>query len=227
MEVHLMPEQKIKISPSLLACDFSRLGEEIRAIVTAGADMIHCDIMDGHFVPNITFGPPVVAKLRSHCSVPLDVHLMIENPSQHLSAFANAGADYLGVHIENQPNIHRLVQNIHEMHCKSTIVINPGTPVSALQAILPETDMVLVMSVNPGFSGQKFIQGTIQKFAELRQLLINASSSALIQVDGGITAETLPPCYQAGARSFVSASYIFNNPQGIAAAVSALRSSNI
>lgn len=215
------------ISASILSADFRKLEQQIQEAEQAGVDWIHIDVMDGHFVPNITMGPFIVETIKKVTTLPLDVHLMIENPSQHLSAFANAGADYLGVHIENQPNIHRLVQNIHEMHCKSTIVINPGTPVSALQAILPETDMVLVMSVNPGFSGQKFIQGTIQKIAELRQLLINASSSALIQVDGGITAETLPPCYQAGARSFVSASYIFNNPQGIAAAVSALRSSNI
>lgn len=215
------------ISASILSADFRKLEQQIQEAEQAGVDWIHIDVMDGHFVPNITMGPFIVETIKKVTTLPLDVHLMIENPSQHLSAFANAGADYLGVHIENQPNIHRLVQNIHDMHCKSTIVINPGTPVSALQAILPETDMVLVMSVNPGFSGQKFIQGTIQKIAELRQLLINASSSALIQVDGGITAETLPPCYQAGARSFVSASYIFNNPQGIAAAVSALRSSNI
>jgi len=215
------------ISASILSADFRKLEQQIQEAEQAGVDWIHIDVMDGHFVPNITMGPFIVETIKKVTTLPLDVHLMIENPSQHLSAFANAGADYLGVHIENQPNIHRLVQNIHDMHCKSTIVINPGTPVSALQAILPETDMVLVMSVNPGFSGQKFIQGTIQKIAELRQLLINASSFALIQVDGGITAETLPPCYQAGARSFVSASYIFNNPQGIAAAVSALRSSNI
>ena len=215
------------ISASILSADFRKLEQQIQEAEQAGVDWIHIDVMDGHFVPNITMGPFIVETIKKVTTLPLDVHLMIEKPSQHLSAFANAGADYLGVHIENQPNIHRLVQNIHDMHCKSTIVINPGTPVSALQAILPETDMVLVMSVNPGFSGQKFIQGTIQKIAELRQLLINASSSALIQVDGGITAETLPPCYQAGARSFVSASYIFNNPQGIAAAVSALRSSNI
>lgn len=214
------------ISASILSADFRKLEQQIQEAEQAGVDWIHIDVMDGHFVPNITMGPFIVETIKKVTTLPLDVHLMIENPSQHLSAFANAGADYLGVHIENQPNIHRLVQNIHDMHCKSTIVINPGTPVSALQAILPETDMVLVMSVNPGFSGQKFIQGTIEKIAELQQLLINTSSSALIQVDGGITDETLPPCYQAGARSFVSASYIFNHPQGIAAAVSTLRSSN-
>lgn len=215
------------ISASILSADFRKLEQQIQEAEQAGVDWIHIDVMDGHFVPNITMGPFIVETIKKVTTLPLDVHLMIENPSQHLSSFASAGADYLGVHIENQPNINRLIQNIHDFRCKSTVVLNPGTPVSALEAILSETDMVLVMSVNPGFSGQKFIPSSIQKIAELQQRLEKIPSSALIQVDGGITVETLPPCYQAGARSFVSASYIFNHPQGIAAAVRALQSSNI
>jgi len=221
----MMGDLNVIISASILSADFRKLEQQIQEAEQSGIDWIHIDVMDGHFVPNITMGPFIVETIKKVTSLPLDVHLMIENPSQHLASFASAGADYLGVHIENQPNIHRLVQNIHDMQCKSCVVINPGTSVSSLQAILPETDMVLVMSVNPGFSGQKFLNSSIKKITELKLVMTDISSSALIQVDGGITAETLPSCYHAGARSFVSASYIFNHPQGIAAAVKVLRSS--
>lgn len=213
------------ISASILSADFRKLEAQLKEAEQAGIDWVHIDVMDGHFVPNITMGPFIVETIKKVTSLPLDVHLMIQNPSVHLASFASAGADFLGVHIENQPNVHRLVQTIHDMQCKSTVVINPGTPVSALQAILPDTDMVLVMSVNPGFSGQKFITSTVQKIAELKHLIDSTASKAMIQVDGGITSETLPLCYQAGARSFVSASYIFNHPDGIASAVKALQKS--
>jgi ribulose-phosphate 3-epimerase len=207
MEVHLMPEQKIKISPSLLACDFSRLGEEIRAIVTAGADMIHCDIMDGHFVPNITFGPPVVAKLRSHCSVPLDVHLMIERPEDYVENFVDAGADIITFQVEATRHPHRLIRRIQELGCKAGIVLNPGTPETAITYLADMVDMVLVMSVNPGFGGQAFIPEMLEKIAKIRAMIGERD----LEVDGGIDENVAPAVVKAGANVLVAGSYIFSH----------------
>ena len=202
-----MSEQSIKISPSLLACDFSRLGEEIRAIVNAGADMIHCDIMDGHFVPNITFGAPVVAKLRDHCSVPLDVHLMIEDPEDYVEDFVDAGADIITFQVEATYHPHRLIRRIQDLGCKAGIVLNPGTPETALKYLADMVDMVLVMSVNPGFGGQAFIPEMLEKISRVRDMIGDRD----LQVDGGIDENVAPSVIRAGANVLVAGSYIFNH----------------
>jgi ribulose-phosphate 3-epimerase len=203
-----MSERKIKISPSLLACDFSRLGEEIRAITEAGADMIHCDIMDGNFVPNITFGPPVVAKLRSHCSVPMDVHLMIHRPEDYVEAFVDAGADIITFQIEATHHPHRLVRRIQDLGCKAGIVLNPGTPENTITYLAGMVDMVLVMSVNPGFGGQSFIPEMLTKIRNIREMI---GDSCDLEVDGGIDENVASDVIEAGANVLVAGSYIFSH----------------
>ncbi|MCA1955020.1 MAG: ribulose-phosphate 3-epimerase [Anaerolinea sp.] len=212
------------LSASILSADFATLGDQLAQAQAAGCDWLHIDVMDGHFVPNITMGPFIVATCRRASNLPLDVHLMIEKPEQHIEAFAKAGANTLSVHIEGNPNIHRTLQSIRALGCKAGIVLNPGTPASAIEAVLPWVDMVLVMTVNPGYSGQPHIAEMSTKIAHIRQMLNQRSSPALLEVDGGITAQTLPACYQAGANVFVAATAIFQHPQGIAAGVRALRS---
>lgn len=213
------------LSSSILSADFAALEQQIRAAEKAGVDWIHIDVMDGHFVPNITMGPFIVETVRRITRLPLDVHLMIEHPERLIEDFASAGATNLTVHIEGNPNIYRTLQAIKGLGVRSSIVLNPGTPASSLQAVLPIVDMVLVMSVNPGYSGQEFLPETPEKIAAVRAMLDKIGSSAPIEVDGGITEETLPACYQAGARVFVAATAIFKHPQGIEAGVRALRSS--
>ncbi|HOH30174.1 MAG TPA: ribulose-phosphate 3-epimerase [Candidatus Hydrogenedentes bacterium] len=202
-----MSERIIKVSPSLLACDFSRLGEEIRAIAEAGADMIHCDIMDGHFVPNITFGPPVLAKLRSICHVPLDVHLMIERPEDYVESFVDAGADIITIQIEATRHPHRLIRRIQDMGCKAGIVLNPGTPEISITYLAKMVDMVLVMSVNPGFGGQSFIPEMLTKIRNIRDMIGDVD----LEVDGGIDENVAPAVVDAGANVLVAGSYIFNH----------------
>ncbi len=213
------------IAPSILSADFAKLGEEIRACETAGADWIHIDVMDGRFVPNLTMGPFIVETCRRITRLPLDVHLMIEQPERHLEAFAKAGATTLTVHVETCPHLHRTLQQIKSLGCKAGVVLNPGTPVGALEAVLGEADLVLVMSVNPGFSGQAFIPQSVARVAELRKRLDALGSPAWLEVDGGITAENAGELKQAGAAAFVAATAVFKHPQGIEAGIKALRES--
>ena len=213
------------ISASLLSADFLHLADQIAACENAGVDWLHIDVLDGHFAPNISMGPFIVEHCRRQSGLPLDVHLMIEKPERYVPAFAAAGADRLSVHIEGNPNIHRTLQEIRALNVSPGIVINPGTPVSAITAVLPHVDMVLVMSVNPGFSGQSFLPETLDKVREIRQIAVQNQLDLHIQIDGGITAQTLPAAYHAGITVAVAATAIFKHPQGIAAGVAALRNS--
>jgi ribulose-phosphate 3-epimerase len=213
----------IILSSSILSADFSRLAEQIHTAEDAGVDWIHVDVMDGHFVPNITMGPFVVETCRKITKLPLDVHLMIENPEKYVDAFFAAGASRLSIHIENNPNVYRTLEYIRHIGCLPGIVLNPGTPASAIQSTIELVDLILVMTVNPGYSGQQFIPSQIQKITEIKQLLTEQKSKALIQVDGGITDKTIHLPYGAGARVFVAATAIFKYPAGIAAGISSLR----
>ncbi|MGB9801037.1 MAG: ribulose-phosphate 3-epimerase [Thermanaerothrix sp.] len=213
----------IILSASILSADFAHLADEIAQAEAAGVDWLHIDVMDGHFVPNITMGPFIVETCRRISSLPLDVHLMIEKPERYVEAFIRAGANYVSVHVEGNPNIHRTLQTIRSLGAKAGIVLNPGTPACAISALLPVVDFILVMTVNPGYSGQSFLAESVPKISEIKAMLERHPSSALIQVDGGINAATLPIAYQAGARIFVAATAIFNHPQGIQAGVKSLR----
>jgi ribulose-phosphate 3-epimerase len=218
----------IKIAASILSADFGQLGDQVRAAETAGADYIHCDVMDGHFVPNITIGPLVVKAVRRVTSLPLDVHLMIERPEQYIPAFAEAGASYLTVHVETCPHLHRTVQQIREVGAKVGVTINPATPLAALDEILPFVDMVLVMTVNPGFGGQSFIDTMYEKVARLDRTIADRGLEIDIEVDGGINVDTAGAIVAAGADVLVSGSAIFGSgstatPQQIAEAVKVLR----
>mgnify|MGYP000859475609 FL=1 len=215
------------ISPSILSANLSSLGDELRACEAAGADAIHIDVMDGSFVPNITFGPDIVAACKKETSLPLDVHLMIVEPERHLKAFADAGADYLTVHYETCPHIHRTLQTIRELGVKPGLTFNPGTPVEPLQLLTDMVELVLIMSVNPGFSGQKFIPQAIDKIRQTREILDAHGSKAIVQVDGGISAATIRANYEAGARNFVAGNAVFKHPEGISGGVRALRAALI
>jgi ribulose-phosphate 3-epimerase len=212
------------ISPSILSADFSRLGEQIREAEAAGAGWIHIDVMDGHFVPNITMGPFIVETCRRITNLPLDVHLMINSPEDMVEAFAKAGADILYVHVENSPNLHNLLTKIRSIGCSPGLVINPGTSALLLEPVLHLVDVVLVMSVNPGFSGQSYIPEVTPKIAQIRRMLNITKPEAVIAIDGGVTAEILPGVLQAGVQVVIAASSIFKHPQGIAAGINALRS---
>jgi ribulose-phosphate 3-epimerase len=214
---------KYILSPSILSADFARLGEEIATVEAAGADWIHVDVMDGHFVPNITMGPFIVAACRRITRLPLDVHLMIEKPERYIEAFANAGASGLTVHVETCPDIVATLKQIKSFGCRAGAVLNPDTPVGAVQPALPEADLILVMSVHPGYSGQSFIPETIDKVSEIRKKLDALRSSAWLEVDGGIDTETLPKMKEAGATAFVAATAVFKHPEGPAAGVRTLR----
>ena len=211
------------ISASILSADFTRLAEELAVCESAGADWIHVDVMDGHFVPNITMRPVIVEACKRVTKLPLDVHLMIEKPEQHIEAFAKAGASGLTVHVETCPHLDHTLQDIKFLGCKAGVVLNPETPVRAIEPVLHLADLVLVMSVHPGFSGGKFIPESIAKVADIRTKLDALGSSAWLEVDGGINAETLPKMKDAGATAFVAASAIFKHPQGIMAGIQALR----
>ena len=199
----------VKIAPSILSADFSRLGEEIAAIEHGGADYVHVDVMDGHFVPNITIGPLVVEAARRSTALPLDVHLMIENPDRYIPQFAEAGADILTVHQEAVPHLHRTVQLIRSLGKKAGVSINPATPVSTLEVILEEVDLILVMSVNPGFGGQSFIPSALTKIEALRQLIDRRGLAVELEVDGGVKADNIRQVAAAGADVFVAGSAVF------------------
>jgi ribulose-phosphate 3-epimerase len=211
------------ITPSIIASDFTRLGEEIDACESAGADWIHVDVMDGHFVPTITVGPLFVEACRRATKLPLDAHLMVTNPDQQLEVFAKAGADRLTVHVETCPNLTQTIERIKSLGCKAGVTLNPSTPASALDAVLPIVDLVLVMSVNPGYSGQKFIPEMIGKVAEIRNKLNALRSQAFLQVDGGMAVDTLPLMRNAGANVFVVGNFAFKHPLGVGEAVRLLR----
>jgi len=199
------------ISASILSADFGRLAEEIRRAEEAGVDWIHVDVMDGHFVPNLTIGVPVVRALRKYTRLPLDVHLMISNPEQYLEAYVDAGADWLGIHVEAAVHLERQVARIRELGAKATVTLNPATPLCTLEVILGEVDMVLLMTVNPGFSGQKFIPATLPKIRRLRRMIDEAGLPVLLQVDGGVHLDTIDAIAAAGADVIVSGSGIFND----------------
>jgi ribulose-phosphate 3-epimerase len=214
--------RKVKIAPSILAADFSRLGQEVAEAEVAAADYVHIDVMDGHFVPNITIGPPVVRAIRRTTELPLDVHLMIESPERYLADFCATGADILTVHVETCPHLHRTVHQIKELGCRAGVALNPSTPVVSLEEIMPYVDLVLVMTVNPGFGGQAFIEGTLPKIRRVRAMLDGFDSRAELEVDGGIGPETAPLVVEAGARVLVAGSAIFS-AGGIADAIARLR----
>lgn len=211
------------IAPSILSADFTRLGADIEACEAAGADWLHVDVMDGRFVPNLTMGPVIVEACRRATKLPLDVHLMIEEPERYLEAFSKAGASHITVHVETCPHLHRTLQQIKSLGCKAGITLNPSTPASAIEPALQIADIVLVLTVNPGFSGQKFIPEILPKIVTLRRKMDEIGSSAWLEVDGGISSATLPQVREAGADVFVSGSSIFQHPKGLSAGIRELR----
>ena len=212
------------IAPSILAADFARLGEEARAVQAAGADWLHVDVMDGHFVPNITVGPEVVKAIRPHVSIPLDVHLMISPADPYLEAFREAGADIISVHPEAGPHLDRSLQRIRELGAKAGVVLNPATPVDVIEWAIEDIDVILVMSVNPGFGGQKFMRSQLKKIERLRALVDASGRDILIEVDGGVTPETAALCRKAGADALVAGTAVFKGgPGAYAANIAALR----
>jgi ribulose-phosphate 3-epimerase len=212
-----------RLAPSILSADFGRLADHVGEAVAAGADWLHIDVMDGRFVPNITIGPLVVASLRREFDVPLDVHLMIVEPDRYLEAFAEAGADYLTVHVETCPHLHRTVQAIKELGLKAGVTLNPATPLSSLKPILPDVDLLLVMSVNPGFGGQRYIPASTERIRRLRQWRDAHNPDALISVDGGVKPDNAATIAGAGADVLVAGSAIFGGPGSVADNIAALR----
>jgi len=218
-----MKKRRIKLAPSILSADFSRLGEQVIEVAEAGADYIHVDVMDGHFVPNITIGAPVVASLRSRTDLPLDVHLMIEQPEAHITQFVDAGANIITVHVEAATHLHRLIESIKDAGVKAGVSLNPATHLSALDEVLPMVDLVLVMTVNPGFGGQTFIDSMRDKIVRLRSILDQKQIHAELEVDGGITAKLAPEVAKAGADVLVAGAAIFKSKQGAARALQEMR----
>jgi ribulose-phosphate 3-epimerase len=199
-----------RIAPSVLSADFGRLAEEIARCEDGGADWIHVDVMDGRFVPNLTFGAKVIETLRRLTKLPLDVHLMVVEPEKYFDSFAGAGANVLTIHQEVAPHLHRQLARIRELGCKAGVALNPSTPVDMLRDVMGDLDLLLVMSVNPGFGGQKFIEGAVEKIARARQMLTAAGSSAALEADGGITRDTITRCWRAGADTFVAGNAVFS-----------------
>lgn len=216
---------QIRFAPSILAADFTHLGEQIAEAEAAGADYIHIDIMDGRFVPNITMGPLVVEAARRATRLPLDVHLMIVEPEKHIQAFADAGADLLSVHVEACPHLHRVLQQIRQAGVRPAVVLNPHTPAVAIKEVLPFVEMVLAMTVNPGFGGQSFIAETLPKLREIQQMIEASGRTIDLEVDGGIDTSTAPQVVAHGANVLVTGTSVFRAPEGVAAALGALRAS--
>lgn len=220
-----MVSSEIKIAPSILSADFARLGEQVVEATRAGAHYIHVDVMDGHFVPPITIGSPVVAAIRPWTNLPLDVHLMVERPERQLEQFARAGADIITVHAEVCPDLHKIVESIKGLGVRAGVSLNPATPLTIIDELLPALDLVLLMTVNPGFAGQAFIDELLDKIARLRQILDERGLMVELEVDGGISAQTAPGAVGAGARVLVAGSAIFNRQESVAEAMARLRAS--
>lgn len=217
-----MPGTKILIAPSILSADFARLADEVARVEQAGADWLHVDVMDGHFVPNLTVGPPIVAALRKVTTLTLDVHLMMTNPDQFIPEFVDAGANYVTVHVEACPHLHRTVQAIKERGAKAGVTLNPATSLTTVEGILPDADLLLIMSVNPGFGGQSFIPAVLGKISAAREMIRRTSSQALLEVDGGVKVSNAGEVIRAGANVLVSGSAIFGSPD-YAATIAAMR----
>ncbi len=213
----------VKLAPSILSADFARLGEQVDEVTVAGADYIHVDVMDGHFVPNITIGPAVVASIRPLTRLPLDVHLMIEHPEQYVSDFVKAGADIITVHVEACSHLHRMVQLIKGLGARAGVSLNPATPLGSAEEIIAHVDLVLIMSVNPGFGGQAFIPASLPKIANMRRILEDRKLGAELEVDGGITPENAGDIVRAGANVLVAGNSVFRTEEGIGGAMRKLR----
>ncbi len=203
---------RVRIAPSILSSDFAHLADEIAAVEQAGADMVHVDVMDGHFVPNLTIGPPIVEALRKVTKLPLDVHLMMTNPDDFIGEFAEAGASYLTVHVETCPHLHRTIQSIKEKGVKAGVTLNPATPLGSVEEILPDVDLLLIMSVNPGFGGQRFIPGVLDKIRQARAMIRKTGRPVLLEVDGGIKVDNAGAIVEAGADILVAGSAVFETP---------------
>ena len=213
----------VKLAPSILTADFGRIAEQVQEAVAAGADYVHLDVMDGHFVPVITFGPALVAAVRKAVDVPLDIHLMIDRPDEHLAAFRDAGGDILNVHAEASRHLHRTLGQVRRLGAKAGVCLNPATPLDAIAEVLGEVDQVMIMAVNPGWGGQKFIESSVDKVRRLRQALDGRGLSVDIEVDGGVNLATAPRCAAAGADVLVAGSFVFNERASVAENLRALR----